>query len=145
MLRVIVALLVFPDARPKLTPAASMNSVPAFARAASARPAARAIGEPATAPAVMISTLLMSTGFQSRCSFRSSAATPATCGAAIDVPVIETSPPPRRAETICDPGAITSGFIASDAGDGPRQLNDATAPASSIAPTVIAVRAVPGL
>src|SRR5690606_21200931 len=81
----------------------------------------------------------------------STAAAPATCGAAIDVPLQATygSPvhsfvPAARAATISTPGAVTSGLTAWSPARGPRLENQGTSSPSSTAPTVRAAAAAPG-
>src|SRR3954453_18750740 len=74
---------------------------------------------------------------QNGCSWRSSAATPAMCGHAIDVPLITAVPPPGASERMFTPGATTSGLIASGI-EGPPELKFATPSFRSDAPTVIA-------
>ena len=65
---------------------------------------------------------------QSGWASRTSAATPATCGEAIDVPELPAAPvpDPASAERMPTPGAATSGFSA--AGDGPEEVKLAGRP-----------------
>src|SRR5687768_3663903 len=135
---------VLPESRPKLSPVLSTNDVAIAACAVSMRPAARSTGEPDVARVVVTNALLMSAGVHSGWSFLNRAAAPATCGAAIEVPLNVTSPPPTADEVIANPGASTSGLNSSVDGDGP-ELNVVTTSLNPWAPTVMAVRAVPGL
>src|SRR3954468_24922158 len=61
------------------------------------------------------------------CACRVSAATPVTCGAAIDVPdkVSAPLPEPDAVETIATPGAVMSGLSALSPVRGPADENDA--------------------
>src|SRR5262245_27597352 len=78
-------------------------------------------------------------------SWRRAAATPATWGAAMDVPDRATTPPPKAADTIDSPGATRSGLRSSDPETGPLELNHASASSFVLAPTVIARREAPGV
>ena len=62
--------------------------------------------------AVSMTAALTSLGDQDGCAWRMSAAMPATCGEAIEVPLMEVclSPVPIAVETIVSPGAATSGL-----------------------------------
>lgn len=73
------------------------------------------------------------------------AAAPATCGAAIEVPLCSTYVPPACAAMMSTPGAVRSGLIAWSPSRGPRLENPATWSWSSTAPTVRAASALPGL
>ncbi len=77
--------------------------------------------------------------------WRSSAAAPATCGVAIEVPDIVASPPPVLAALMSTPGAVTSGLTAPSAMIGPLLENSASLSCLSTAPTVSASGASPGL
>ena len=67
------------------------------------------------------------------------------CGVAIDVPLSGPYLPPGNDETTDTPGARTSGFRAAYFVLGPREEKDAMRSLLFVAPTVIALRAVPGL
>ena len=90
-------------------------------------------------------------GVQSGCSWRSSAAAPPTWGVAIEVPLMAmypvglliSAPSIGMVETMFTPGAERSGLMVMS-GVGPRELNDASAPLSSTAPTVTAYGETPG-
>ena len=79
-------------------------------------------------PLLMIAAL-MSSGFHFGCACSTSAATPATCGEAIDVPDSDSCklPLPRSVEMIGLPGAEISGFRLLSPLRGPPELNDASA------------------
>src|SRR5690606_19754891 len=80
-----------------------------IADARSIRPKPYQVSAP-TAPRstdVIARTYRTSSGFVSPPATRTAAA-PATCGQAIDVPDIDTYPPPRLVEGIDEPGAATS-------------------------------------
>ena len=62
------------------------------------------------------------------------ATSPATSGAAIEVPFLVPNPPPGNDDRMSTPGALTSGLISSH-GDGPRLENRATRSCWSVAPT----------
>lgn len=89
---------------------------------------------------------------QPGCFCLSSAAAPATCGAAIDVPEITVWPgmlpgdpvPAAAAATMPTPGAVTSGLTTPPAYRGPLLENGASRSARSTAPTVKAPSALPG-
>ncbi len=96
----------------------------------------------ATADAVMVD--LIRSPDQSGCCCLSSAATPTTCGVAIEVPVMDRwSAVPALAAVMSTPGAVTSGFTPPVA-VGPRPENAATTSERSTAPTLNALRALPG-
>src|SRR5579859_787070 len=83
---------------------------------------------------------------QSGWRWRNSAAPPATCGAAMLVP-LNCDQVPRRGgtdERIETPGALTSGFIASVTGVGPPEENGAMTSFFATAAGVMAPAAVPG-
>lgn len=83
---------------------------------------------PLSGSAVPTSEALIPAGVRPGCSWRSRAAAPATCGAAIDVPDMRYSPGPYSAldivERISTPGATRSGFRPND-WEGPREENEA--------------------
>ncbi len=90
---------------------------------------------------------------QSGCCRASSAAAPATCGVAIEVPEAATYEasttwpivvPAARAATMSTPGAVTSGLTASSPGRGPRPEKSARESSRSTAPTVRAASAAAG-
>src|ERR1051325_7237013 len=87
---------------------------------------------------------LISSAVQAGWSSRISAAAPATCGVAIDVPLSRRYPPPSLAELIGYPGASRSGLIANKRLEGPRELKKAITSVLFTAPTVRAFRAHPG-
>src|SRR6185312_10172166 len=70
---------------------------------------------------------LTALGFHLGCACRTSAAVPATCGVAIDVPLMVAGPLPRPTpvETIATPGAVMSGFRRASGVRGPVDENDA--------------------
>src|SRR4051812_33948643 len=76
----------------------------------------------------MIAALTWS-GFQDGLACRTSAATPAPCGDAIEVPdsVVPLAPLPTSVDTIDTPGPVTSGFMALSPLRGPPELNVAAA------------------
>src|SRR5512135_1678419 len=80
------------------------------------------------------------------CRSRSSAAAPATCGAAMLVPLNCDHSPSRGGteDRIETPGALTSGFIPSVIGVGPPEENGAMASLFVTAAAVIAPDALPG-
>src|SRR3954465_12974201 len=65
------------------------------------------------------------------------------CGAAMLVPLRRPNEPGSDERT-CTPGAVTSGFMASDTGVGPADEKSATTPFAPAAATVIAPEALPG-
>ena len=75
-----------------------------------------------------------------------SPAAPATCGAAMLVPLYSAQRPALSGteERTLIPGAVTSGLRRSESAVGPAELNVAIVPPSSAAATVIAPCAVPG-
>src|SRR6266511_4576958 len=75
--------------------------------------------------------------------WRSSAAPPATCGAAMLVPSQE-SQPPGTEERMFTPGALTSGLNRSEIGVGPDEENDAITRRFVVAAVVMAFGALPG-
>ena len=81
---------------------------------------------------------------QPGCRARSSAAPPATCGAAMLVPERVPKLPPGWAESTSTPGAVTSGLSARPSGVGPLAEKLARVRSSSAAPTVIARSEDPG-
>src|SRR5712691_4024644 len=80
------------------------------------------------------------------CRWSSSAAAPATCGAAMLVPFLDSHEPSRAGtdESTFTPGAVTSGFRASETGVGPAEEKYAIWPDLVAAATVIAPGAEPG-
>ncbi len=66
-----------------------------------------------SAPAVFMIEALTSSSDHSGCAWRTRAAMPATCGDAIEVPLITSRslPEPTAVEEIVSPGAATSGLI----------------------------------
>jgi hypothetical protein len=99
------------------------------AAATSSRPEPCAVGSvPLSGFAVPTSVDFTAPGDCPGCSWRSRAAAPATCGAAIEVPDIRYSPGAYRpfgtVERISTPGATRSGF-SSNRCEGPREENDA--------------------
>ncbi|MGY3680215.1 hypothetical protein ACVWXU_003838 [Streptomyces sp. TE33382] len=94
--------------------------------------------------------------FQSGCCCLRSAAAPATCGVAIDVPEMLRYPggfwptswsmaePGAAAAVMSTPGAVTSGLMAPSPMRGPRLEKSASTSLSSTAPTVSAASALPG-
>src|SRR6187455_2509033 len=78
-------------------------------------------------PLLMIAALIAS-GFHFGCACCTSAATPATCGEAIDVPDRDSCrlPLPEKVEIVGLPGAEISGFSTLSPLRGPPELNDAT-------------------
>src|SRR4051794_16434446 len=81
------------------------------------------------------------------CRCRRRAATPATCGDAMLVPLSAPNPAFGREESTSLPGAVTSGFSRSDTGDGPadeNQLISGRESFTSAAATLIAFDALPG-
>lgn len=120
------------------------------AAATSTRPAPARVGPARPSPvvtdlAVTVRAALTCSGVQSGWRCRSSAAAPATCGAAMLVP--EESPhPPGRDDRIDVPGATTSGLRRSEIGVGPaaEKLAIAGVGVGVVAPTVIARAALPG-
>ena len=115
---------------------------------------------PASKPVAFVTgtVLLAITDFscspsQVGCCCLSIAASPATCGVAIDVPLIvvyasstigPSSVPAARAAVTSTPGATTSGLIAPLRKRGPRLENPAITLSMSTAPTVRAASAAPG-
>ncbi len=91
-------------------------------------------------------------GVQSGCIWRRSAAAPLTWGVAMEVPLSTAYPEDElivasekgTVERMSTPGADISGFTAICA-VGPLELKDASSPAPSTAPTVIALSARPGV
>src|SRR5580765_2482826 len=81
------------------------------AASASMRPAPATNGPTPRSTAVFIRRDFTISGVHSGCSSSMSAATPATCGAAIDVPLSTCVPPPGQHERIATPGATTSGLM----------------------------------
>ncbi len=90
---------------------------------------------------------------QSGCCCLISAAEPATCGVAIEVPDSDTYPSPAGvpmtpvedfAATMSTPGAVMSGLTAPSPVRGPRLENTARLSSRSTAPTVSAASALPG-
>src|SRR5215831_2186462 len=71
----------------------------------------------------------MSETLQVGCAWRVSAATPATCGEAIDVPEMTAAwlPVPLPVEMMLTPGAVMSGFRKLSSERGPPELNEANA------------------
>src|SRR5438552_654583 len=69
----------------------------------------------------------MSSTFQLGCAWRVSAATPATCGEAIEVPEIVAAPlpEPTPVETMLTPGAVISGLRALSPPRGPPEVKSA--------------------
>ena len=116
------------SASPKESVAGSAVTTAPAAAATSRRPGARG-GRcaPSSGFAVPTSADFTSSGGSPGCSWRSSAAAPATCGAAIEVPDIRYSPGAYSAfgtvERISTPGATRSGLSPS-AATGPREEND---------------------
>src|SRR5207342_1600018 len=100
-----------------------------------------------TAVPVAINAALRSATVQVGCRSFSSAATPAICGAAIEVPDIASQWAPGTEERIETPGALMSGFRRRDSGVGPAELKSARElpdPSGLVtAATVIAFSAVP--
>src|ERR1700741_5405559 len=96
------------SATPKLNDDGCTSAVAVAARIASTLPAPTTITLCASPCAVETIADLIRSAVQSGSSARSSAATPATCGVAIDVPLCATSPPLCRAESTMNPGAATS-------------------------------------
>src|SRR5262249_46036019 len=75
-------------------------------------------------PVFTIAAFQSSTLFQPGCACRTSAAVPATCGEACEVPEI-VAPPfvvPLPAETMLTPGAVMSGFSELSPSAGPNEL-----------------------
>src|SRR5262245_24020972 len=70
---------------------------------------------------------LIACGGQLGCAWMTSAAVPAICGVAIDVPdsVIGPLPVPAPVDTIAAPGAVTSGFRWESGERGPPDVNGA--------------------
>src|SRR5215207_43168 len=88
-------------------------------------------------------------GVQVGCRLRSSATAPATCGAAMLVPLSSDHSPLGTEERIDEPGAATSGLSRSETGVGPADENDEIVPAGSVRPfeteaTLIADAALAG-
>src|SRR5581483_6268984 len=83
---------------------------------------------------------------QSGCRCSRSAAAPATCGAAMLVPLNDAQVPScgGTEEVMSTPGAATSGFIPSEIGVGPPLENDAIVSCFVTAAAVIAFGALPG-
>ncbi len=94
--------------------------------------------------ALFMSAVLICSPFQSGCAWATSAAEPATCGVAIDVPLLEVWPPPIFAATMLTPGAVMSGLTALSLGRGPRLENAASSSSASTAPTARAAFAMAG-
>src|SRR5436309_15899315 len=109
------------------------------------RPAPPAMVSAGSNVALFISAILICAGGQAWCSAFSSAAAPATCGVAIEVPLSVAYALPRYDDRIDCPGAITSGFTARFFMFGPRDEKLEIVSVTSVEPTVIALRAVPGL
>ena len=102
----------------------------ATACAASTRPTPPRVSRwPATFSGSAVETTDAATcgAVQFGCACTDSAATPATCGAAIDVPerMDAPLPEPTAAEAIDTPGAATSGLMALSPERGPDELNEA--------------------
>src|SRR5262245_63262834 len=70
---------------------------------------------------------LIAAVFHFGCAWMVSAATPATCGVAIDVPEIVSDwlPEPTRVETMFTPGALMSGMCSESGVRGPVDVNGA--------------------
>src|SRR6185369_11086895 len=98
---------------------------------------------------VLTSASLICWPVQSGCSCATSAAVPATCGVAIEVPLIDTYEPEPgeycdRAARMSTPGAVSSGFRPPSPRRGPQLENQARLSLESTAPTVSAAEAAPG-
>src|SRR5690349_3360924 len=98
---------------PKLRPETSTKNCAAFAASASTKPAPVASVAPFIGRVVDTSAAFTSAGVQFGCNSRSNAATPATCGADIDVPLNVPTPPFGSVERMFSPGAARSGLKAS--------------------------------
>src|SRR5262249_8916488 len=110
-------------------------------------PPVRATGTPATGSPVCTSADLTCATVQSGCRSLSSAAAPATCGAAMLVPLRSPHGPPSfdgSDEITSTPGAATSGFISSESGVGPADEKSAIELRDVTAATVIASGALAG-
>ncbi|ROP37471.1 hypothetical protein EDD40_2784 [Saccharothrix texasensis] len=99
------------------------------------------------------SAALICAPVQSGCCWASTAAAPATCGVAMDVPDMDTYPSPAGVPTVplldfaattSTPGAVMSGLTAPSPTRGPRLENAAMPSCRSTAPTVSAASALPG-
>ena len=87
---------------------ASVTDAPTAAAASTRPPDAETSARRESATDVSMSRSLTATAVRLGSTERMRAAIPATCGVAIDVPLIEEYPPPRTVERIPDPGAATS-------------------------------------
>ena len=99
-----------------------------------------------TGLAVSTSADFTCAGVQSGLRWSSSAAAPATCGAAMLVPLNDAHEPSCAGtdDVMSTPGAETSGFIWSEIGVGPLLEKPAIASCFETAAAVIAFRALPG-
>jgi hypothetical protein len=87
--------------------------------------------------AVRLRMSFTSPGVRSGRAWRSSAATPATWGVAMLVPVRRPQPPPGTVEVMATPGATTSGLTSAPS-ERPRPLSRQTLSSSVTAPTAMA-------
>src|SRR5437016_14398900 len=106
--------------RPKSMDGVSVTSGRPAAAATSMRPAPMAITSWLRSAEPTISAILIWAGVQSWCNALSSAAAPATCGVAIDVPLNAPYLLFGSDDVIDTPGAETSGFMVIVFGVGPR-------------------------
>ncbi len=110
--------------------AGSPGGVHATAAAAFRRPPLTAFpASAATGSADASSACLRCAALHAGCAEATSAAAPATCGVAIEVPLIAPKPPPRWADVIDWPGANRSTVVA------PKFENDAGVSSERVAPT----------
>jgi hypothetical protein len=138
--------------RPTDTVAGSATTSWPTARATSTRPAPCSYTPAAPGSAAPTSAAFTCAPVHSGCRCARIAADPATCGVAIDVPLIVTYRSPRspraeyrdRAAVISTPGAVISGFNAASCTRGPRPEKLASASWSSTAPTASAASALAG-
>ena len=137
------------DTSPNETELGSANSSGVSARPTAIRPPPVRSGPLGRSDAVVTIAERSWAGVHAGCRLRSSATAPATCGAAMLVPLSSDHEASGVDERIDEPGAAMSGLSRSESGVGPADENDEIDPAGSERPveteaTLIAVAALAG-